>query len=292
MPLKKGTISMRSSSHSPDRISVTFDDDHAVANAGLIQPATLADHLGLRELFDEYVHLGAGPGHANVGLKATTPIYSALAGGDCIEDADRMRVAATTEVLGHGVRAPSTLGTFLRSFTWGHVAQLDRVLDESIRRSWAAGAGPGQGPVTLDVDSTICETYGPKEQGSRFGYTSRRGYHPLLGTVAGTEEVVGVRRRGGNANTGRGSWLSHPGVQPCAPGGGNRADGAQSRLGLLQLQGDRSLRQSGGELLGHGQDLQGIAQGDRQMSFGGSGLSSTRIVAASTGPMPHWRQST
>jgi len=60
------------------------------------------------------------------------------------------------------VRAPSTLGTFLRSFTWGHVAQLDRVLDESIRRSWAAGAGPGQGPVTLDVDSTICETYGLK----------------------------------------------------------------------------------------------------------------------------------
>ena len=153
---------MRSSSHSPDRILVTFDDDHAVANAGLIQPATLADHLGLRELFDEYVHLGATPGHANVGLKAMTLIYSALADGDCIEDADRMRVAATTEVLGHGVRAPSTLGTFLRSFTWGHVAQLDRVLDESIRRSWAAGAGPGQGPVTLDVDSTICETYGLK----------------------------------------------------------------------------------------------------------------------------------
>jgi len=69
MPLKKGTISMRSSSHSLKAISVTFDDDHAVANAGLIQPATLAEHLGLRELFDEYVQLGAGPGHANVGLK-------------------------------------------------------------------------------------------------------------------------------------------------------------------------------------------------------------------------------
>jgi hypothetical protein len=204
MPLKKGTISMRSSSHSPDRILVTFDDDHAVANAGLIQPATLADHLGLRELFDESVHLGAGPGHANVGLKAMTLVYSALAGGDCIEDADRMRVAATSEVLGHGVRAPSTLGTFLRSFTWGHVAQLDRVLDESIRRSWQAGAGPGQGPVTLDVDSTICETYGLQKQGARFGYTNVRGYHPLLATVAGTEEVVGVRLRGGNAHTGRG----------------------------------------------------------------------------------------
>ena len=195
---------MRSSSHSLNRILVTFDDDHAVANAGLIQPATLAEHLGLRELFDEYVHLDAVPGHANVGLKAMTLIYSALAGGDCIEDADRMRVAATTEVLGHGVRAASTLGTFLRSFTWGHVAQLDRVFDESIRRSWAAGAGPGQGPVTLDVDSTICETYGLSKQGARFGYTNVRGYHPLLAAVAGTQEVVGVRLRGGNANTGRG----------------------------------------------------------------------------------------
>ena len=115
-----------------------------------------------------------------------------------------MRVAATTEVFGHGVRAPSTLGIFLRSFTWGHVAQLDRVFDESLRRSWAVGAGPGQGPVTLDVDSTICETYGLKKQGARFGYTHRRGYHPLLATVAGTEEVVGVRLRGGNAHTGRG----------------------------------------------------------------------------------------
>jgi len=60
------------------------------------------------------------------------------------------------------------------------------------------------GAVTLDVDSTICETYGLKKQGARFGYTSRRGYHPLLATVAGTEEVVGVRLRGGNAHTGRG----------------------------------------------------------------------------------------
>ncbi len=201
-PLQKGTISMRSSSHSPDRILVTFDDDHTVANAGLIQPATLAEHLGLRQLFEEYVHLGAGPGHANVGLKAMTLIYSALAGGDCIEDAEGMRVAATAEVRR---RAGAVHARDIPEIVhWGHVAQLDRVFDESIRRSWAAGAGTGQGPVTLDVDSTICETYGLKKQGARFGYTNVRGYHPLLATVAGTEEVVGVRLRGGNANTGRG----------------------------------------------------------------------------------------
>jgi hypothetical protein len=193
------------SSHSLDAVGVTFDDDHAVANAGLIAPATLAQHLGLRELFDEFVDLGDAAGRANVGLKAMTLIESALAGGDCIDDADRMRVAATPAVLGHAVRAPSTLGTFLRSFTWGHVAQLDQVLDESICRAWAAGAGPGQAPVTVDVDSSICETYGLAKQGARFGHTKVRGYHPLLAAVAGTDEVVGARLRGGNAHTARGA---------------------------------------------------------------------------------------
>jgi hypothetical protein len=94
-----------------------------------------------------------------------------------------MRVAATEEMLGHGVRAPSTLGNFLRSFTWGHVAQFDRVLDESIPHGWAAGAGPSEGPVTIDVDSTICETYGLAKQGARFGHANVRGFHPLLATL-------------------------------------------------------------------------------------------------------------
>jgi hypothetical protein len=194
---------MRTSSHSLDRIQVNFDDDHAVANAGLIQVATLASHLGLSELFDACVDLGSAPGHANVGLKAMTLVYSALSGGDCIDDAGAMRVASTPEVLGQSVRAPSTLGTFLRSFTWGHVSQVDTVLDEMICRGWAAGAGPGTGPVTLDVDSTICETYGLAKQGARFGHTNVRGYHPLLASIAG--DVVGVRLRGGNSHTARGA---------------------------------------------------------------------------------------
>lgn len=196
---------MRSSCHSLDGIAVTFDDDHAVADAGLIAPATLVEHLGLRELFDAWVDLGQAPGRANVGVKAMTLVHSALAGGDCIDDADRLRAACTPAVLGHSVRAPSTLGTFLRSFTWGHAAQLDRVLGEAMCRAWAAGAGPGEGPVTIDVDSTICETYGLAKQGARFGHTKVRGYHPMLATIAETGEVAGVRLRGGNAHTARGA---------------------------------------------------------------------------------------
>lgn len=196
---------MRLSWHSLDRLGATFDDDHAVANAGLVLPATLAQHLGLRELLDEHVDLGEAPGRANVGDKAMTLIHSALAGGDCIDDADRMRVAETASVLGHGVRAPSTLGTFLRSFTWGHVSQLEKVQDEVLRRAWDAGAGPGEDPLTIDVDSTICETYGLQKQGAKFGYTKVRGYHPLLASVAGLDQVVGARLRGGNVHTARGA---------------------------------------------------------------------------------------
>ena len=151
---------MMRSSHSLDRVDVMFDDEHAVADAGLVLPATLAQHLGLRELLDERVDLGDAPGHANVGHKAMTLIHSVLADGDCIDDADALRAGDTATVLGHGVLAPSTLGTFLRSFTWGHARQLDRVSGELLARAWSAGAGPGDTPVTVDVDSTICETYG------------------------------------------------------------------------------------------------------------------------------------
>ena len=88
-----------------------------------------------------------------------TLVASALAGGDCIDDADALRAGGTARVLGCVVKAPSTLGTFLRSFRWGHVRQLDRVSRELLARAWAAGTGPGDAPFTIDLDSTICETY-------------------------------------------------------------------------------------------------------------------------------------
>jgi Transposase DDE domain group 1 len=168
------------SSHTLDALDVTFDDRRLVADAGLIQPATLAQHLGLRELFDTHVHLGAAAGRANVGDKAMTVIHSALAGGDSIDDCDALRAGATRSVLGHAVLAPSTLGTFLRSFSWGHARQLDKVSAELLGRAWTAGAGPGDQPVTIDIDSSIHETYGlAKQGGTKFTHTKVRGYHPL-----------------------------------------------------------------------------------------------------------------
>ena len=114
----------------PDRIHVAFDDHRLVANAGRILPATLARHLGLPQLVQQRLDLGDAPGRSNTGDKMMTLVASALAGGDRIDDADVLRTGGTAQTLGCVVKAPSTLGTFLRSFRWGHVRQLDRVSRE------------------------------------------------------------------------------------------------------------------------------------------------------------------
>ena len=190
----------------PDRIQIAFDDHRLVSNAGLILPSTLAWHLGLPQLVDRHLDLGRAPGGANTGDKIMTLVASALAGGDCIDDADVLRAGRTARVLGGTVKAPSTLGTFLRSFRWGHARQLDRVSRELLARAWAAGAGPDDAPFTIDLDSTICATYGLAKEGARqHGYTGQRGYHPLLAVAAGTGDVLMARLREGRANTARGA---------------------------------------------------------------------------------------
>ncbi len=190
----------------PDRIQVAFDDHRLVSNAGLLLPLTLAHHLGLGPLADRHVDLGDAPGRANAGDKLLTLVASALAGGDCIDDADALRAGGTARVMGCTVKAPSTLGTFLRSFRWGHVRPLDRVSRELLARAWAAGAGPGDGPLTIDLDSTVCETHGLGKEGARHhNYAGQRGYHPLLAIAAGSGDVLMARLRQGRAHTARGA---------------------------------------------------------------------------------------
>ena len=111
----------------PDRIRISFDDHRLVANAGLLLPITLVQCPGLRELGGKHVDLVDAPEWANPGDKMLTLVASALAGGVCIDDADVLRTGGTAGAIGCVVKAPSTLGTFLRSFRWGHVRQLDRV---------------------------------------------------------------------------------------------------------------------------------------------------------------------
>ena len=226
-PQTKSTQWMLPRNH-PDHIQISFDDHRLVDNAGLILPATLAQHLGLPQLVDRRLDLGDAPGRANTGDKIMTLVASALAGATASTTPTRCALAGRLARIGCVVKAPSTLGTFLRSFRWGQVRQLDRVSRELLARAWAAGAGPGDGPLTIDLDSTICETYGLCKEGARHhGYTGQRGYHPLLAVAAGTGDVLMARLREGRANTARGSpptscarrW---DGCATAGPGGNSR----------------------------------------------------------------------
>jgi Transposase DDE domain group 1 len=188
-----------------DGARVVFDDERAVANAGVVLPAVLASRLGIEALVDRTLDLGDRAGAANPGRKVMTLVSAMALGADCIEDCDVLRAGKTRAVLGHAVAAPSTLGTFLRAFTFGHVRQLDRVLAEGLWRAWAAGAGPGDDRLVVDVDSFVGEVYGYDKQGAGYGYTHTRGYHPIVATRSGTGEVLHIRARKGSANTSRGA---------------------------------------------------------------------------------------
>jgi hypothetical protein len=188
-----------------DRIEVTFDEPNLVANAGLLLVATLVTRLDLERLINATIRLVGRVGGALPGRKVLTLVHAMVAGGTHIDHADVLRSGATSSVLGHRVMAPSTLGSFLRAFTFGHVRQLDAVLAEALRRAWSLGAGPGADQMVMDLDSTICEVCGKAKAGAGYGYTRVLGYHPLVATRSDTGEVLHARLRRGAANTSRGA---------------------------------------------------------------------------------------
>jgi hypothetical protein len=165
-----------------DQVDIAFDDEHAVASARLLLAATLAEGLGIEQAADQLVDLGGRPGAARPGRKLLTLVHAVVAGGDGIDDVELLRCGSTQAVLGHRVMAASTVGTWLRSFTSGHVRQLDRLTEAILGRAWAAGTGPGDGPLVVDVDSTSCEVCGHHKQGAGDGSTHTLGDHPLLAT--------------------------------------------------------------------------------------------------------------
>lgn len=188
-----------------DGVGVVFDDDRVVCDAGIALVATLAGRLGVEHLAGRFVRLRCDrPGAHNAGRKVMALIYAMVLGADCIDDCALLRVGRTRRLLGGWLPAPSTLGTFLRAFTFGHVRQLDRVLDQTLRRAWRAGAGPGDERLVIDVDSFVGEVHGYRKEGVGFGYTKQRGYHPMLASRADTGEVLHVRLRKGQAASPRG----------------------------------------------------------------------------------------
>jgi hypothetical protein len=188
-----------------DGLRVEFDDERVVSDAGIVVVAALAQRLGVEALAGRLVRLRRDrPGAANAGRKVMALLFAMVLGADSIDDTDVLRAGRTRRLLGGWLPAPSTLGTFLRAFTFGHVRQLDKLLAESLTRAWKAGAGPGGGRLVIDVDSFLGEVCGYQKQGAAYGYTRIFGYHPILATRADTREALHIRLRKGSANTQKG----------------------------------------------------------------------------------------
>ena len=188
-----------------DGLRVEFDDERAVCDAGVALVATIAERLGIEALAGELVRLRRHlPGAANAGRKITALLVAMVLGADSIDDTGVLRAGRTGRLLGGWIPAPSTLGTFLRAFTFGHVRQLDALLAGALERAWKAGAGPGDRRLVIDVDSFVGEVCGYLKQGAAYGYTKLFGYHPILATRADTRETLHIRLRRGSANTQKG----------------------------------------------------------------------------------------
>jgi hypothetical protein len=163
----------------PDGVRVCFDDERVVSDAGVMLVAALAERLGIEALAQDGVRLRRDrAGAANAGRKVMALVYAMVLGADSIEDCDVLRAGRTGRLLGGWIPAPSTLGTFLRAFTFGHVRQLDWLLGRSVERAWQAGAGPRDGRLVIDVDSFVGEVCGRLKRGASYGYTKLLGLSP------------------------------------------------------------------------------------------------------------------
>ena len=224
---------MRSVFRGIDRITVTFDEANLVANAGLLLVATLVQRLGLESLLNSTIDLSGRVGGFRPGRKVLTLVHAMVAGATHIDHADLLRAGATAKVLSHRVMAPSTLDTFLRSFTFGHVRQFEKVIGESLVRAWALGMGPGGRRLVVDIDSTICAVAGKHKQGAAYGYTKKLGYHPMVATRSNRRDPPRPDAQGlGQHRPGRPA-LRRRARSPAPPGRCRRHDRRALRLGLL-----------------------------------------------------------
>lgn len=188
--------------------TTVFDDPNLVSCAGLAPVLTLAGRAGLHELVAQRLTL-AGPGTANAPSKVTALVAGMVAGADSIDDMDLLRHGGMDRLF-DGVRAPSTLGTFLRTFTFGHVRQLDAVAARVLaglasRTPLLAGA---EAIAYVDVDDTVKRTYGYAKQGAGYGYSGVKGLNALLATVStplAAPVIAACRLRQGATNSARGA---------------------------------------------------------------------------------------
>jgi hypothetical protein len=197
-------------SHTSAAMSAVFDDPNLVSSAGLVPIIALSRSAGLHELAQDHLTVPTDKG-ANAGLKVTSLVAGMVAGADSIDDMALLRQGGMGRLFANAY-APSTLGSFLRSFTFGHVRQLDAVASRLLIRlanqgPLIAAAGAG-GRVLVDIDDTIIEVHGYAKQGSGYGYSGVRGLNALLATVSTSQSapvVVAQRLRKGSCGSPRGA---------------------------------------------------------------------------------------
>src|SRR3954449_6348415 len=194
-------------SHARAAISVRFDDPNLVSCAGLVPVMALAERCGLTTLLVEHVKIVA-KGGANAAVKILALVAGMVCGADSIDDMDLLRHGGMPRLFDH-IRAPSTLGTFLRLFTFGHVRQLDAVAARLLPAlAAAAPVLPGAETYTIvDIDDTVRETYGYAKQGAGRGYTGVKGLNALLAVIStplAAPLIAATRLRKGSSNSARG----------------------------------------------------------------------------------------
>ncbi len=190
-------------------VSASFDDPNLIGVAGLVPLMLLAERAGLHTLLQEHLSVPS----PNAALKASGVIAGMLAGADSIDDFDVLRHGAMDKVF-TGTRAPSTSGTFLRTFTFGHVRQLDAVASRTLAGlarvvpQVLAGATDPNGIAYVDIDDTIRETHGYRKQGVEYGYNKVEGLNAQVVTVSSptcAPLVAAARLRKGNTVSGHGA---------------------------------------------------------------------------------------
>jgi len=200
------------SSHAAATIDIAFDDPNLIGDAGLVPVVALAEQIGVPELVGEHVTItdAANSAGANPAAKVMSLLAGMVAGADSIEDMDRLRHAGNTVAFDQ-IRAPSTLGTFLRAFTHGHVQQLNTVLRHTlIRLAERVALLPGADEVVfVDIDSTHRQVYGYAKQGAAVGrLTGKKTLHPLIVTAStpiARPVMVAIRMRKGKSADVRGA---------------------------------------------------------------------------------------
>lgn len=202
-------------SHAAPLRGARFDDPSLVSAGGLVPVVALADRVGLRRLVDEQLTVPTDKG-AHAGSKVAALVAGMVAGADSIEDMNLLRHGGMTRLFS-GTFAPSTLGSFLRSFTFGHVRQLDAVAACLVTDLASHTPLLPDAPhiAYLDVDDTIRATHGYAQQGAGYGYSGVKGLNALLAalsTPASAPVIVATRLRKGSANSARAppAWSPTP----------------------------------------------------------------------------------